>query len=233
MEPWCYGSEQDWGVKTWGEWAEPSEKKFLQVRTHKKYHCNGFWQISYDYNTLKKLIPVKRSGNTISTICSSKYYDPGHIKRVDFIKFLESKNNPSVNVDVYGYDNKLGFKNYKGSIPVNQKEIGIEPYRYYFICENNSEHNYMTEKIWEPLLCESLCFYWGCPNLDDYIDRRAYIVLNMDNFEEAYQTIQNAIENNLWEERLPIIRKERQKILDKYNFFPTLEGILQSRKINN
>lgn len=233
MEPWCYGSEQDWGVKTWGEWAEPSEKKFLQVRTHKKYHCNGFWQISYDYNTLKKLIPVKRSGNTISTICSSKYYDPGHIKRVDFIKFLESKNNSSVNVDVYGYDNKLGFKNYKGSIPVNQKEIGIEPYRYYFICENNSEHNYMTEKIWEPLLCESLCFYWGCPNLDDYIDRRAYIVLNMDNFEEAYQTIQNAIENNLWEERLPIIRKERQKILDKYNFFPTLEGILQSRKINN
>jgi hypothetical protein len=233
MEPWCYGSEQDWGVKTWGEWAEPSEKKFLQVRTHKKYHCNGFWQISYDYNTLKKLIPVKRSGNAISTICSSKYYDPGHIKRVDFIKFLESKNNPSVNVDVYGYDNKLGFKNYKGSIPVNQKEIGIEPYRYYFICENNSENNYMTEKIWEPLLCESLCFYWGCPNLDDYIDRRAYIVLNMDNFEEAYQTIQNAIENNLWEERLPIIRKERQKILDKYNFFPTLEGIIQSRKINN
>lgn len=229
MEPWCYNPNQKWGVRTWGEWAEPDEKKFMQVRTHKRYHCNCFWQISYDYNTLKTLNPEKRGDNTISAICSSKYFDPGHIRRVDFIKFLESKNDPSVRIDVYGYDNNLGFKNYKGVAPPNKKEVGIESYKYYFICENNSEYNYMTEKIWEPLLCESLCFYWGCPNLEEYIDPGAYVVLDMDNFEEAYNTIKNAIKNNLWEERLPIIRRERQKVLDDYNFFPVLEKILQSK----
>ena len=140
---------------------------------------------------------------------------------------MEEKNDEEVLIDIYGFSNDHSFKNYKGSSPVNKKELGIEPYRYYFICENNSEYNYMTEKIWEPILCESLCFYWGCPNLSDYIDPKAYISLNMNNFEETYHTIKEAIKNNLWEERLPYIRRERQKILDKYNFFPTLENIIR------
>ena len=227
MEPWCYSDSQNWGVKTWGKWAIPDDNQFLQVRTHKNYHCNGFWQISYDYNTLKNMV-IEKKYDKVSTICSSKYFDPGHIKRINFIKFMENKGD--VIIDVYGYSNDHRLSNYKGSLPTNKKELGIEPYKYYFICENNSEYNYMTEKIWEPLLCESLCFYWGCPNLSDYIDPRAYVSLNMDNFEEAYQTIKNAIQNKLWEERLPIIRRERQKILDKYNFFPTLEEIVNNHR---
>ena len=31
--------------------------------------------------------------------------------------------------------------------------------------ENNIEHNYVTEKFWEPILSECLVFYYGCPNL--------------------------------------------------------------------
>ena len=52
------------------------------------------------------------------------------------------------------------------------KEKAIIPYKYYFMCENNVEHNFATEKIWEPILCECLAFYWGCPNLEEYIDRK-------------------------------------------------------------
>ena len=29
MEPWVYDDNKRWGVKTWGEWAEPDESKFL------------------------------------------------------------------------------------------------------------------------------------------------------------------------------------------------------------
>lgn len=226
MEPWCYNENQKWGVKTWREWARPDEDKFLQVRTHQKYHCNGFWQIGYNYHQLKNLNPSKKYGNKISSICSPKYFDPGHIKRINFIKFLQEKGD--VDMDIYGYNNDHGLKNFKGALKMSEKQDGIEGYKYYFICENNQESNYMTEKIWEPLLCETLCFYWGCPNLGEYIDERAYVVLNLDNFEESHKTIKKAIENNLWEERLPIIRREKHKILDRYNFFPTLENIIDS-----
>jgi len=106
------------------------------------------------------------------------------------------------------------------------KDEGIMPYKYYFMAENNNEINFMTEKIWEPLLTETLCFYWGCPNLADWINPQAYIVLNLDNLEGSFQTVKQAILNNEWEKRLEIIRQEKQKVLEYFNFFPTLKRIL-------
>jgi GR25 family glycosyltransferase involved in LPS biosynthesis len=234
MEPWCYLPSQRWGVKTWGEWAEPDESKFLQVRSHKNFYNNGFWQLKSTYSELKNDNNInKYNHNIISTICTSKYFDPGHIKRIDFLKFIEEKNDPFVVFHLYNEDNSFNFKNYKGKArPDIDKEIGIMNYKYYFMCENNEEHNFMTEKIWEPLLCNCLCFYWGCPNLADYINPLAYVQLDMNDFEKSFSIVKDAIQNNLWEQRLPIIYQERQKVLDYYNFCPTVERIISSHTDN-
>lgn len=94
------------------------------------------------------------------------------------------------------------------------------------MAENNEEFNFLTEKIWEPLLTESLCFYWGCPNISDYIDPCAYVQLDLYNFEKSFNIIKDSIKNNLWEKRLKIIQKEKQKVLNYYNFCPTVERII-------
>ncbi len=228
MEPWCYGT-QTWGVKTWGEWATPSETDFLQVRNHRKYCNNGFWQLKSTYTELKNKDDIlKFDNNIISTICSSKYFDPGHIKRIDFLKYIQEQNDPSVSFHYYNEDNKFNFKNYMGTArPDIDKENGIMKYKYYFMCENNEEHNFITEKLWEPLLCDCLCFYWGCPNVADYINPLAYVQLDMNDFNKSFIIIKNAIESNLWETRLPIIRKERLRVLDYYGFCPTVEKIIK------
>jgi GR25 family glycosyltransferase involved in LPS biosynthesis len=192
MEPYCNNEYQKWGVKTWGKWSNPDESSFLHVRTHKKYYNNCMWQLNMSYNQFMENM-ITKTYNHISTICSSKYYDPGHIKRVDFLRFLENKNDSSIKIDIYGNDNKLGFKNYIKSLDTDKKNDGIIPYKYYFMAENNSEYNYITEKLWEPILSECLCFYWGAPNVSDYIDERAYVRLDLDNFEESYNIIKNAI----------------------------------------
>ena len=227
MEPWCGDSQQNWGVKTWGIWAEPDEEKFLQVRSHKNYYNNGFWQLAATYSDLKTMV-INKTG-LMSSICSSKYFDPGHIKRIDFLKFCESKNDDVVKIDVYNTDNIHNFKNYKGPHPHGYKDAGILPYKYYFMPENNIEENFITEKIWEPLLTETLTFYWGCPNIAEYIDPRAFIVLDLDDFEKAFNTVKTAIMNNEWEKRIEIIRREKQKVLDYYQFFPTLERVLHNQ----
>jgi hypothetical protein len=91
MEPWCGDANQNWGVKTWGEWASPELLgKFLHVRTHKSHFNNCFWQLNTTYNEFKTLPIIKNDSKLLSSICSSKYFDPGHIKRIDFIKFVES-----------------------------------------------------------------------------------------------------------------------------------------------
>jgi hypothetical protein len=224
MEPWCNEEYQTWGVKTWGEWSVPDEGKFLSVKTAKNQYTNCYWQLNTTYTEFKTGIVPKSKGHIMSSICSPKYQDPGHKLRVDFIKYLEQKGD--IVMHIYGYDNTHNFKNYTGRCPDNDKNMGIKPYKYYFIAENNKERNYVTEKLWEPILSECLCFYWGCPNISDYIDDRAYVVLDLEDLEKSYEIVKEAISNNLWEERIDIIRKEKQKILDYYNFFPTLERII-------
>ena len=225
MEPWCGNEFQKWGVKTWGEWAEPDESRFLQVRSHRRHLNNAFWQLRATYQELKT--SRIRKTRLLSTICGSKYFDPGHVKRVDFLKFLEAKDDDVVRVDIYAHDNVHGFRSYRGPLPSGVKDAGLLPYRYFFAAENNRERNFITEKLWEPLLTETLCFYWGCPNAADYIDPRAYVVLDLDDFEKAFRTIKATILANEWETRLDVIRREKQKVLEHYQFFPTLERVLR------
>jgi len=148
------------------------------------------------------------------------------------MKFIESKQSPDVQLHIYNEDNQHGFTSYKGKArPFIDKQRGILPYKYYFMCENNAEYNFITEKLWEPILCESLCFYWGCPNVSDYINPLAYVQLDMNDFEGSYQIMKEAVKNNLWLERLPYIQEAKRLILNKYGFFPILEEVLTPKKI--
>jgi len=226
MEPWIYNSNVGHGVHTWGNWAKPDPNKFLSVRSHDKYYNNCQSQLKTTYSDFMKNKVVIKTENKACSIVSDKFYDEGHILRVKFIKYLEDlheENNVSY-LDIYGRENYHSFKNYSGKVDI--KDNIMFPYKYYFIAENNSEKNYITEKLWEAILSESLCFYWGAPNVSDYIDSRAFIQLDLNNFEESYKTIKNAIDNDLWSERIEIIREEKKKILNYYNFFPTIERII-------
>ena len=106
-------------------------------------------------------------------------------------------------------------------------------YKYYFMCENNAEHNFITEKLWEPILCHCLCFYWGCPNVADYIDPRAFVQLDMNDFEKSFQIVKTAIAEDWWRQRLPFIKTERLKILEYYAFCPTVERIINENIAKN
>ena len=80
MEPWC--ENKKWGVNNWGVWSNPNENEYMAVigRNSDTYN-NVFWQLEQSYEQLHQS-PLKTK--TISSICSSKYFDPGHIKRIDF-----------------------------------------------------------------------------------------------------------------------------------------------------
>jgi GR25 family glycosyltransferase involved in LPS biosynthesis len=223
MEPWA-------SVKSWGEWAEPDPAKFMAVFPHKTSLNLAEWQLEQDYLTLQTMdmAPYKTS-NEVASICSSKYFCPGHKYRIDFIKFIESKDqDKGLKLKVYGETNSFNFKSYVGQLPMREKSKGILPYKYYFMCENNAEHNYITEKLWECIVCETLCFYWGCTNVEEWVDPRAYVKLDMNDFEGSYQIILQAIRENWYEQRLPYIKAEKVKVLNTYSFMPTIE-----RAINN
>ena len=215
MEPWVCDEGKNWGVKTWGDWSIPSG--FMKVFAHRDDLNNVQWHIPKIDGIV---IPEKKTDKIIS-ILSKKNFDDGHIKRIEFIRRLEECGFNGV--DVYGVENYHNYKNYVGKTD-NKSEMA--KYKYCFSCENNWEKNYATEKIWEPILCECLCFYWGCPNLDEHIDSGAFVRLDLDDFEGAMEIIKKAIEEDWWSARIDIIRKEKRKILEEIGFFPRLKNVL-------
>jgi hypothetical protein len=228
MEPWVNDLSKPWGVKTWSEWAEPDPSKFLAVRGRKTdHHNNAFWQLELTLNDLQNPdLFEKTKVTTVSSICSSKYFDEGHIARIDFLKFLEAKDD--LQLDIYNQDNKHGFTNYRGPVsPYIDKSHGIKQYKYYFMMENNYESNFITEKLWEPILCETLVFYYGCPNVANYIDPRAFVQLDVNDFEQSYQIIKQAIKEDWWSQRIEIIKKEKRRILEELAFFPVTDKIIR------
>ena len=225
MEPWVNDETKNWGVKTWGLWANPSESEFMSVigRQSSTYN-NVFWQLKLTTNELTNLEYNKE--NILSCVTSNKYFDEGHIARIDFLKFLENKKD--IPLKIFGNVEEMGFENYQGILEPENKAEGIVPYKYYFMVENNYEKDFITEKLWEPIMCESLVFYYGCPNVTDYIDSDAFVLLDMNDFEKSYQTIKTAIEEDWWSQRIDKIKQEKYKLLNEMAFFPRLRKVIEN-----
>ena len=218
MEPYMEKDRHQWG----DEYSNPNPDDFFFVCSHDKYYNNNEWHLSKTYKWLstESIEKDESLSNKISTILSDKYKDPGHIKRIDFVKFIENK----IEVDVYG-NNKFLWKNYKGSLPYHNKDESLLPYKYSFNVENHSIKNYYTEKLIDGILAETLVFYSGCYNVRDYIDERAFVYLELSNFENDLAIIKKAIDEDWYSQRLPYIKEAKKKILNELQFFPRLQRI--------
>lgn len=183
-----------------------------------------------DYSTMK----IKE--NRVSSVISGKTHDEGQKIRIDFALFAQQ----FIEWDNFGFNSHMiPWKNYLGSI--EHKEEAIIPYKYSFNCENTFIDGYVTEKLIDCILCETLCFYYGCPNVVDFIDEDAFVLLDLgrenDSDEEkqlkwkkAVDLMIEAFETNLWEKRLPYIKAEKKKILGETSIFPTISNILFNEK---
>lgn len=193
------------------------EDKFFYMGDLSYSRSNTEWHLSKTYSELVSKSPVKTK--IFSTILSNQYKLPGHILRRNFVKYIQEKGR---DIDIYGT-----ISGSKGELPYHKKDDGIFPYKYTFNAENLSVNNYVTEKIFDGILGECLTFYWGCPNITKFFDKDCFVMLDLHDFEKSYKIIVDTIRNNEWEKRINTIRKEKEKILNCYNFLPRLKGIIR------
>ena len=201
-------------------------RPFLRVHDYRTDLNPLEWHLGQTYAELKATSP--RKTRVLSAVVSSRHELPGHRKRIAFLKFLESR---GLAFDLYGRRNDFGLRSYVGPLPPYRKDDGILPYRYTFNAESQAVPNYVTEKLADAILGESLCFYWGCPNVQDHLDPRAYVVLDLDDFEASYRRIVAAIDADEWSSRLAVIRQEKHRILDELQFLPTLERAIRDHEL--
>jgi hypothetical protein len=159
-------------------------------------------------------IQKNEKNKDISSVTSGLYNLPGQKRRLDFLRFIDKK----IEIDIWG--NKpnyylLSLKNYHGKL--NNKCDGLWSYKYHFAAENIRENGYFTEKIIDPLLTETLCFYDGCPNLAEFIDDRSFVRINSEDREDSLYTIKNYILNNFYEKQLKYIKEQKKRVLTVMN----------------
>jgi hypothetical protein len=68
----------------------------------------------------------------------------------------------------------------------------IRPYKFTIAFENSSHPGYTTEKIFEPLMMDSLPIYWGNPLVDRDFNRRRF--LNLHEFRDEAALIERIVE---------------------------------------
>ena len=220
MEPWVYDPNKNWGISNWHEkWRNPDPTKYLHVRKHVDYLNPAQWMFE-----TPKTINMQRQDRFIAII-SEKLIDDGHINRVNFIRYVEEQGHNII--DVYGTANHHNFRNYIGTL---ENKVLQETYKYVFTVENNREHNYATEKIFESFITCSLAFYDGCPNLNDYVDSLSYVPIDCTNQRETLLLMLDAINTDLWSKRLFYIRHARDETINKYGFFPLVHSIINKNE---
>lgn len=204
-------------------WKQISSQLLFSKIDHLGNNFNNLeWHINKTYSELinSDFSKLKTKNNIISSVISSKNFDIGHKLRRAFV--LKAQN--FFHWDVYGKDEKILWKNFFGYI--ENKEDALIPYKYSFACENNFLPNYITEKLIDCILSETLCFYSGAPNIEKIINSKCYIVIDIINISKGIEQIRKAIENDEWEKRIHYIKKEKEKILNEKSFFPRLLKII-------
>lgn len=111
----------------------------------------------------------------MSIILSKKQMAPGHAYRHKLVKSIIDHRLP---IDIYGrgasmykYDRIMGEFN------------DAEPYEDYLfsICIENYESNhYFSEKIINPVMYNCMPIYWGCKNIDQYIESSIKLTNDVD-----------------------------------------------------
>lgn len=210
----------------WNSWIGDKDE-FLAFMTHSIFHNNCEWHLSKTWAELKNMTPEKTE-TALSAVISDQLANIGHRLRVEFMKALQKRG--EVDVHIYGRGNP-GFSDHHGELPYHEKDRAIFPYKYTLNAESCAIPGYFTEKVIDAILGETLLFYWGCPDIADYIDERAYIILDLTDIEGSCSIVRAAMENNEWEKRLPYIRKAKTKILNDMAFMPRLWSIIETSRM--
>jgi len=109
-----------------------------------------------------------------SLIASAKRDSTGHKLRHAVVDWARGT---SADIEVMG----------RGYTAFDSKADGLAPYRYSVVIENVREANYFSEKLVDAVLCNTVPIYWGCPNLDRFIDPAG--IIQCQSAEDIQQAI--------------------------------------------
>lgn len=175
---------------------------------------------------LKTLDGIERK-KQICSITSGFSGIPGYQKRRDFILKLSRSNRE---FDLFGKFSKesSALAPYRG--PCLTKWETLKEYRYNLVIENSDDEYYISEKIFDALICGCMPIYYGNAKIFEVIPKEWFYYL--PTLEEAEIGKLNEF---LKTDSYRIVADNRAKIAEviysKYSFYQALDDLLQDRSL--
>ncbi len=148
----------------------------------------------------------------LAFITSGKLDWKGHAPRLEFVRLLRKA---GVRVALYGRGLPADLMAHPDTHgPVESKASILRSAKLTLAIENDATNDrYITEKIWDALLCWSLPLYFGSRAVDSMIPEDSFIRLP-DLSDAGVQVVREAIaQRDLWEQRLGAMAQARQLAL--------------------
>ena len=238
MEPSC----DTVGGEYWNEWIQEGTKElkpddFAFWGGH-NHHLNTVeWHLPFSVTEISSMNFQHYKSvvhhHSISVVCSGQYELPGHRYRVQLLRYWYANRQPRDHVTLYGRDGDLGMPLwYRGALPAFDKREALLPFRFTFACENVAKCNYATEKLWDALLTETVCFYHGCPNIEKWIHPDCFVRLPAgETFDQTIDRIRAVLHVPGADYRyrnsfLPAIRQTRDAIISRWSLQSRVRSLI-------
>lgn len=130
-----------------------------------------------------------------SLIASAKTYYDGHKLRHRVAAWARDHD---CDIDLLGH----GYRSF------DRKSDGLASYRYSVVIENVREESYLTEKLIDCLLCDTVPIYWGAPDIGTVFDIRGMIPC--ESFEDMTAALSQMSDAD-YAKRLEFVRQNKEK----------------------
>ncbi|MEI2271715.1 glycosyltransferase family 10 [Sphingobacterium sp. ML3W] len=212
--------------------SHPTEVK-MKIHLHLPFFPKNFSLYREIGEKVDIDIIEQKKDKLLSVVVSELSGLPGHRTRLEFVHVMDQL--IADGLDIYGRPFNGNYfsllANYRGFLP--DKYDGLWQYLYHLACENSFENGYFTEKLIDPIVTETLCFYDGCPNIEEFVDPRAYVKINIHNIEEALGTIVKTINDQEWKKRYPFIARQKTRFLTDLHPLNLIWMAVHDRDVDN
>ena len=167
------------------------------------------WSFQDDLHALRREAPAPRRPIPLVAVSSGKSLFPGHAPRLEFLRRLRRAGVPMA---LYGRNLPADLD---GLGPVLSKATVLRAAALTLAIENDdTEFRYLSEKLWDPLICWSLPLYHGSVAADALIPAQA-LVRVPDLGDAGVEAVARAVDraNALHAERRGAIAQARQRAL--------------------
>lgn len=192
-------------------WALPHPRRHWQQAAN-HWFCGsapGAWM------TRDQLLAVGAHKQRDAAMVGSKKAQ-GHTLHARRFAFMERVQQLMPELDVYG----RGFR------PMPDKAAALDAYRYHLCLENHIAPHHWTEKLSDAFLGRCLPFYAGAPNAQDYFPEGSFVRIDINDPEGAVALLRQAIRENWYDQRKPLIEEARRRVLEDYHLFAVTARIV-------